>query len=72
MFDRIFRKRRGRGGRGIDRTGKGLGRSWGNKRGSGPDGDCICPNCGQKISHQTGQRCLDLNCPKCGTKMMRE
>jgi DNA-directed RNA polymerase subunit RPC12/RpoP len=32
---------------------------------------CVCPNCGEKLPHQVGQRCLDIICPKCGAKMVR-
>jgi len=38
---------------------------------AGPDGKCVCPNCGRKVSHQTGQPCYDIRCPKCGTGMTR-
>lgn len=68
MFDRLFR-----GGRGQGRGGQaGKGRGGGNKPGSGPGGNCVCPKCGHKQPHIAGQRCLDLDCPKCGTKMIRE
>ncbi len=50
-------------------TGRGLGR--GNKPGSGPTGKCVCPKCGHALTHQVGQRCMDIACPKCGTKMVR-
>jgi DNA-directed RNA polymerase subunit RPC12/RpoP len=60
-------RERNRGG-----AGKGKGRGGGNKPGSGPGGNCICPSCGHKISHLAGQRCKDVACPKCGTKMIRE
>jgi len=67
MFNNLFR--RGRPRMGSDQ-GRGLGK--GTKPGSGPRGDCICPECGNKFQHQVGQRCMDLNCPKCGTPMVRE
>ena len=51
---------------------QGLGRMNGNKLGSGIGGNCICPYCGEKIEHQQGIPCYQLNCPKCGTKMIRE
>ena len=57
------------GGRG---SGGGRGRGGGNKPGSGPGGSCLCPNCGHKTQHQAGQRCMDITCPKCGTRMVRE
>jgi hypothetical protein len=65
---------RGRGGR-KGGTGQGQGRGPGRMGGSkaaGPDGNCICPSCGQKVPHQTGQPCYAVNCPKCGTQMTRE
>jgi len=68
MFDRIFRGGRGQG---VGRGGGGVGRGGGTKPGSGPGGDCVCPKCGHLIPHQVGQRCIDIPCPKCGTKMTR-
>jgi hypothetical protein len=72
MFNQIFHGRGGQGGRGVGRGGRGQGRGGGNKPGSGPGGNCVCPSCGHKEPHQAGQRCIDRNCPKCGTKMIRE
>ncbi len=74
-MNRIFRGRaggQGRGGGGRGQGGGGGGRGGGNKPGSGPGGMCVCPNCGEKIAHQVGQRCMDITCPKCGTRMTRE
>jgi hypothetical protein len=65
MFSRLFR-----GGRGLG--GSGQGRGAGNKPGSGPGGNCVCPKCGLKTPHMAGQRCMDIACPKCGTKMTKE
>jgi predicted RNA-binding Zn-ribbon protein involved in translation (DUF1610 family) len=59
-------------GRGRGHGGRGLGRGQGTKPGSGPGGNCICPNCGHKEPHRVGQRCIELRCPKCGTNMIRE
>jgi hypothetical protein len=59
----------GQGGRGW---GGGRGQGGGNKPGSGPGGNCVCPNCGKKVPHVAGQRCIDMNCPDCGTRMIRE
>ena len=67
MFNRMMQGR-GQGGRGR----RGKGRGGGTKPGSGPGGKCVCPNCGHKVPHQAGQRCIDMNCPECGTKMIRE
>lgn len=58
-------------GRGRGR-GMGRGRMSGNRPGAGPAGNCICPNCGEKAVHQAGIPCYSMNCPKCGTSMMRE
>jgi hypothetical protein len=58
-------------GRGTDRSGGGSGRMGGNRPGAGPGGDCVCPNCGTRAKHQAGKPCFQLNCPKCGAKMVR-
>lgn len=70
MFNNIFRRgnRQGRGGG----RGRGLGMGDGTKPGSGPSGNCVCPKCGYTMVHQVGERCVDLNCPQCGTRMVRE
>ena len=63
------------GGPGIGRSmgrGGGRGRMGGNRPGAGPAGYCVCPKCGEKISHQRGQPCYSVNCPKCGMRMVRE
>jgi len=55
-------------------TGRGQGRGMGGRMGgraAGPGGFCVCPSCGEKISHQAGIPCFDRSCPKCGTKMVR-
>jgi len=57
-------------GGGFGRGG-GRGRMGGNRPGSGPGGDCVCPNCGERVPHQQGMPCYSVNCPKCGTKMAR-
>ncbi|MCK5833148.1 hypothetical protein KAH81_05695 [bacterium] len=57
------------GGRGM---GGGRGRGGGNRPGSGPGGNCVCPNCGHKITHQVGTPCFSTSCPKCGTRMVKE
>jgi hypothetical protein len=63
--------RRGARRRPEDNSG-GRGRGRGNKPGIGPGGNCVCPNCGHKIPHKTGERCADVTCSECGTKMIRE
>jgi hypothetical protein len=64
----------GGNGGGFGRTagGGGGGRGGGNKPYSGPGGNCVCPQCGKKVPHVAGQRCVDQVCPDCGTKMTRE
>ena len=57
------------GGRGRGR-GQG-GRGLGGGLAQGPSGDCICPNCGYKESHQLGVPCYNKKCPKCGSPMTR-
>jgi hypothetical protein len=88
MFRKFFRNRFGQkseayqssarhgSGRGAsqgqDRHGFGRGAGGGNKPGSGPGGDCVCPKCGKRVPHVAGQRCLDQVCPDCSTRMVRE
>ena len=58
-------------------TGRGRGRPQGGGRGrgggsgAGPGGDCICPSCGERVSHQLGTPCFEQKCPKCGAPMTR-
>jgi len=60
-------------GRGMGRgVGVGRGRMGGNRPGAGPSGNCVCPNCGTRISHRAGLACYDVKCPACGAKMVRE
>jgi hypothetical protein len=59
------------GGGGIGRgTGTG-GRGRMGGRGLGPEGECMCPQCGEKAPHQRGIPCYQQKCPKCGTAMVR-
>jgi len=71
MFKRLFRCGSITGRRGSGQ-GQGRGMGGGNKPGSGPTGKCICPKCGYTSDHKIGERCVDLVCPQCGAKMMRE
>jgi len=50
---------------------EGLGRNQGDKPGSGPGGQCVCPNCGQKAIHDIGEPCNELICSSCGATMTR-
>ncbi|MBU0533410.1 MAG: DUF5320 domain-containing protein [Candidatus Omnitrophica bacterium] len=58
--------------RGIGQGGGGRGMGGGNRPGAGPVGNCVCPSCGAKASHQRGVACYAIDCPKCGSKMVRE
>ena len=58
------------------RSGGGFGR--GGQRGlgggfaqQGPGGECRCPSCNYKESHQLGVPCYNKKCPKCGAPMTR-
>jgi hypothetical protein len=69
--------RRGKGsrgggaGRGSGSKGQqgGGGRMGGFGKGSG--GECVCPGCGKKTSHERGVPCTQVRCPECGTYMTR-
>lgn len=66
----------GRGGGGGGGTGRGggggQGRGQGGGRAAGPGGECVCPACGATVRHQRGTPCFEMDCPKCGTKMLRK
>jgi hypothetical protein len=47
------------------------GRMKGNQPGAGPSGNCVCPACGEKVPHKQSTPCYDMNCPRCGAKMIR-
>ncbi len=47
-------------------------RMGGTRPGAGPGGNCVCLSCGEKVPHKQGTPCYDINCPKCGAKMVRE
>jgi len=72
MYSRLARGGRGGGAGSGKGSGGGQGRGGGSKPGSGPGGNCICPKCGHRQPHQTGQRCMDIACPLCGTRMAKE
>lgn len=61
-----------------EEPGAGRGGGRGGRRGrmggfgSGPGGQCVCPSCGATVSHQQGQPCYEVQCPKCGTPMTRK
>jgi hypothetical protein len=51
-------------GRGTGGMGRGAGFA-------GPGGECQCPNCGYRETHQKGIPCNTKKCPKCNTPMIR-
>jgi cation diffusion facilitator family transporter len=40
--------------------------------GKGPDGECVCLQCGYTIPHQKGVPCSTLQCPKCEINLERK
>jgi predicted Fe-Mo cluster-binding NifX family protein len=65
-------KGQGGGGRGSGQGG-GPGRDrMGKPFQAGPTGECVCPNCGERMSHERGVPCLHTVCPKCGAQMSRQ
>ena len=50
--------------------GRGFG--WQKKDKLGPGGYCFCPECGEKISHQSGAPCSELTCLKCKISLRRQ
>jgi len=67
----------GQGGRGM---GGGQGRGQGGRRAgrgggplaAGPEGYCVCSQCGRKEPHQRGVPCFERKCPNCGAVMVRQ
>jgi electron transport complex protein RnfB len=37
----------------------------------GPGGECVCPKCGYRISHQRGVPCYAMKCPRCESPLTR-
>jgi len=66
----------------ISRLGVGRGWRWLGRgrmqgrvegaRGAGPEGYCVCEDCGYRVKHQRGVPCSEMRCPKCGGRMRRE
>jgi len=57
-------------GRGLGRGAGGRGRK-GGPLAAGPVGECVCPKCGERTTHQRGRSCYQQKCPKCGSTMTR-
>ena len=52
-------------------TNPGQGRGAGlPARGEGGANKCVCPKCGDSVSHERGTPCNELTCPKCGVQMI--
>ncbi len=64
----------GRGqGLGLGRgQGLGQGQNPEKNQNAGPQGKCICPECGHEQLHIRGQPCNQLKCPKCEVLMTRK
>jgi ferredoxin len=63
----------GRGmGRGVDQGRIGSGERLEGGRAPGFSWVCVCPNCGNRETHQVGQPCYQRRCPVCGARMRME
>jgi PHP family Zn ribbon phosphoesterase len=38
----------------------------------GPGGFCVCVKCEHRVPHERGTPCLQMRCPTCGGRMVRE
>jgi len=47
--------------------GQGVG---GPRQGDGGAATCKCPECGYTMTHDRGTPCTEIDCPKCGAKMV--
>jgi len=61
----------GFGGRQGGGRGQRAGRMGGPKA-AGPEGFCVCPQCGRKEPHERGVPCTQKKCPNCGVPLTRE
>lgn len=60
------------GGNGLNRNSAGVGKGrMGGPLNAGPQGYCLCPNCGNKVVHQRATPCNAIKCPECGATMTR-
>ncbi len=41
-------------------------------QGKGPNGICVCPQCGYETAHERGRPCSGLTCPKCKIALSRK
>ena len=57
---------------GKDGTGPVGGKPGRAGTGVGPNGKCVCPKCGEKVSHTAGTPCTSLKCPKCNSSLVRD
>ena len=64
----IFKKVAGKDFVKIKEKAQGLGRN-GGPAAQGPEGECVCAECGYKMPHKTGVPCNESKCPKCGAVM---
>lgn len=55
---------------GTGPIGQGRGRMVGGFA-AGPEGKCVCPDCGYETEHVRGQPCNQRKCSKCNTTMTR-
>ena len=67
------------GGQGQgQRKGKGKGQGKNGCKGgfkqqnTDPCGNCVCDSCGTTVPHQRGTPCMQVNCPNCGSPMIRQ
>jgi hypothetical protein len=62
------------GGKGTGQTQRQSGQRGGRNGGpmaAGPEGYCLCTQCGEKLAHDRGTPCVGSICPKCGAPMIR-
>jgi cation diffusion facilitator family transporter len=41
-------------------------------QGKGPQGDCVCPECGYSLKHEKGIPCSQMKCPRCKIPLERK